>query len=94
MALLDEVKTALRITTTAYDEGEIIPLIEAAKVDLQMGDVDNVDYDNNPALRRAIVTYCRLHFGSPEDFDRLKKSYDEQKAQLSMSSEWGHTYEE
>lgn len=98
MALLDEVKTALRVTTTAYDESEILPLIEAAKIDLQIADVDSVDYADEESysaiVRRAIVTYCRLNFGSPTDFERLKKSYDEQKAQLSMSSEWGHIYAE
>ena len=33
-----------------------------------------------------------LNFGEPEDYDRMKKSYDEQKAQLSMATgytDWG-----
>ena len=34
----------------------------------------------------AIVTYCKLHFGEPDEYDRLKASYDEQKAQLSMAT--------
>jgi hypothetical protein len=33
-----------------------------------------------------------MRFGSPPDYDRLKASYDEQKAQLQMSTgytDWG-----
>ena len=35
---------------------------------------------------RAVVTYCRLNFGQPDDYDRLKASYDEQKAQMGMAT--------
>ena len=31
---------------------------------------------------RAILTYVRMHFGSPADYDRLAESYGIQKAQL------------
>jgi hypothetical protein len=34
----------------------------------------------------AVITYCKCNFGQPDDYDRLKKSYDEQKAQLSMAT--------
>ena len=37
-------------------------------------------------VSRAITTYCKLNFGEPDDYDRLKRSYDEQKAQLSMAT--------
>ena len=43
-------------------------------------------------VTRAIITYCKMSFGLPEDYDRLKKSYDEQKAQLSNATgytDWG-----
>jgi hypothetical protein len=35
---------------------------------------------------QAIRTYCRANFGNPSNYDRLKASYDEQKAQLGMRS--------
>jgi hypothetical protein len=41
----------------------------------------------------AIVTYCKLNFGEPDNYDKLKESYDEQKAQLSMAdgyTVWGN----
>lgn len=94
MALLDKVKVACRVTTTAYDD-EFADLISAAFADIGITDVreDLLTCENTePLIQRAVITYCRLNFGQPDDYDRLKKSYDEQKAQLLMSStytDWG-----
>ena len=38
---------------------------------------------------RAIITYVRQHFGSPDDHDRLKQAYDEMKAQLITCTGYG-----
>ena len=41
---------------------------------------------------QAVITYCKMNFGLPEDYDRLKRSYDEQKAQLGTATnytDWG-----
>lgn len=84
MTMLEKVKTALRITTTSYD-GELTDLIESAKLDLDIaGVVVPEPYDE--LVKTAIITYCKMSFGLPEDYDRLKRSYDEQKAQLSNAS--------
>ena len=83
-ATLTAVKMALRITTNAYDS-EISTLIDAALLVMGIAGVTNDD-DTDALVLRAIITYCRLNFGKPDDYDRLKASYDEQKAQLSMSS--------
>ena len=80
MAILDKVKMGLRIKTTAYDE-ELADLITAAQLDLGIAGVE-VPSTLDEIVTRAIVTYCKMSFGLPEDYDRLKKSYDEQKAQL------------
>lgn len=95
MALLDKVKVACRVTTTAYDE-ELHDLISAALADIGITDVrPELLTDGQcikPLIQRAVITYCRLNFGQPDDYDRLKKSYDEQKAQLLMNStytDWG-----
>ena len=77
---LDNVKMALRITTTAYDS-ELTYLIAAAELDLGIAGVE-VPVSLDELVERAIITYCKMHFGIPEDADRLKRSYDEQKAQL------------
>ena len=86
--MLEKVKLALRITTTAFDS-EITDLIEAAKLDLGIAGVvvpTTTDSDLDDLIRKAIITYCKLNFGEPDQYDRLKRSYDEQKAQLSMAT--------
>lgn len=82
--MLDQVKLALRISTTAYDT-ELTYLIEAAKLDLGIAGVV-LPEELDALVQRAIITYCKMSFGLPEDYDRLKKSYDEQKAQLSTAT--------
>lgn len=97
MAIIDKVKTALRVnfdTTSALGNSmteELNDLIDAAKLDLGIAGV--VVSENLDALvTKAIITYCKMSFGIPEDYDRLKRSYDEQKAQLSNATgytSWG-----
>lgn len=89
--MLNPVKLALRVTTAAFDK-EIESLIDAALRDLDVAGVSvssaSMDADN-PLILRAVTTYCKLYFGEPERvefWDRLKASYDEQKAQLSMAT--------
>lgn len=79
--LLDAVKLALRITTDAFDD-ELTSLIESAMLDLGVAGVVLPD-KMTAIVRTAIVTYCKMHFGEPDEYERLKASYDEQKAQLS-----------
>lgn len=89
--MLSRVKLAMRITTNAYDE-ELNSLIDAALLDLGIAGVTITDSDE--LIRRAVITYCRLHFGSPDDYANLKASYDEQKAQLQTATgytNWGDT---
>lgn len=86
--MLSRVKLALRVTTDAFDS-EITGLIEAACADLGVVGVDAESTTTDPLLTRAIITYCRVNFGSPDDYDRLKASYDEQKAQLITCTGYG-----
>lgn len=79
--MLSAAKMALRITTTAYD-AEILSLLQAALLDLGVAGVvipDSVD----ALVQQACITYVRANFGKPDDYDRLKRSHDEQKAQLA-----------
>jgi hypothetical protein len=82
--MLEQVKLALRISTTAYDS-ELTYLIDAAKLDLGIAGVV-LSEELDALVQRAVITYCKMSFGLPEDYDRLKKSYDEQKAQLSTAT--------
>lgn len=98
--MLAKVKLAKRIQTTVFD-AELLDLIAAAIKDIEHAGVtfehsevltDNAvtDYVIDDALvARAVVTYCVMNFGSPDDYDRLKASYDEQKGQLRESSGYG-----
>lgn len=81
---LDKVKTAMRIVTSDFDE-ELTDLISAGLADLGIAGVDGeLAVITNSLVRQAVITYCKMHFGEPDEYERLKASYDEQKAQLSM----------
>ena len=82
--MLNKVKIALRISTDAFDS-ELNDLIDAAKLDLGIAGV-KVPAILDAIVTQAIITYCKMRFGLPEDYDKLKKSYDEQKAQLSNAT--------
>lgn len=86
MTMLDKTKLALRITTTAYD-ADITGLIDAAKLDLGIAGVV-LPTTLDALVERAIITYCKCHFGgsADDDYTRLKASYDEQKAQLQTAT--------
>ena len=96
--MLAKVKLAKRIQTTVFDQ-ELLDLIAAAIADIQHAGVKFtysevgdpvIDYSvPDPLVSRAIVTYCVMNFGSPDDYDRLKTWYDEQKGQLRESSGYG-----
>lgn len=85
--ILAKVKLALRITTDDFNQ-ELVDLINACVLDLGIAGVSNVD-TTDALVIRAICTYCKYHFGDAngvEQSDRLKASYDEQKAQMSMAT--------
>lgn len=101
--MLDAVKLALGVTIDDYDS-EIRDLIDAALLDLGIAGVvipepvTTEDGDGGETtvwdklVLQAVKTYCRAHFRSPSDYDRLKASYDEQKAQLQIATgytDWG-----
>ena len=52
-------------------------------MDLTVAGVTNLEPEDD-LITQAILTYVLMNFGEPSNYDRLKKSYDEQKAQLSM----------
>ncbi len=83
---LTKIKTALRITTTSFDT-ELTDLADAALLDLGIAGVDGTSVaQTDPLVLRAMITFCKMSFGEPDEYDRLKKSYDEQKAQMSNAT--------
>lgn len=86
--MLNKVRMALRITTEAFDD-ELTDLINAGLSDLGITGADGEKVVlTDPLTIRAIITYCKMNFGDPDEYDRLKRSYDEQKAQMSMATGW------
>ncbi len=91
--MLDKVKMALLISSEDFDE-EILDLIGAAVLDLNIAGVDDStvvsDNPTDKLIVRAICSYCGYQFelvhGSLDRSDAFKRSYDEQKSQLGMSS--------
>lgn len=85
---LNRVKLALRLTEEEFD-GELADLMSAALADLGIAGVNGQNAVlTDPLVRLAVVTYCKMHFGEPDEYERLKASYDEQKAQLSMATNY------
>lgn len=87
--MLDRVKIALRITSNTFND-ELNGLIASAQLDLGIAGVV-LPAELDELCKTAVITYCKMNFGNPDDYDRLKKAYDEQKAQLSMATgytEW------
>jgi hypothetical protein len=82
--LITVTKLALRITTDVFDQ-QILLLIDAALVDLGIAGVV-VPEKISPIVTQAVITYVRMNFGAPEEYDLLKRSYDEQKAQLATAT--------
>lgn len=92
--MLNKVKLALLISSNDFDQ-ELTDLIGAAFIDLNIGGVDpdvTVSTTTDPAIIRAVVTYCGYQFelmhGTLDRSNAFKKSYDEQKAQMSMATNY------
>jgi len=89
MAILDDVKVALRIaaSNTAFD-GEVDDLIDAAKNDLELAGITKVN-DTDALIKRAINTYCKAHYGYDNpDAERFLQAYLMLKMHLSLSVDY------
>jgi hypothetical protein len=86
MALIDDVKLFCKVTTNTFDR-QLNMLINSAKTDLGIAGVV-LPSELDDICNMAICTYCQMQFGNPDNYEQLKASYDEQKAQLSMSTDY------
>lgn len=84
MDLLETAKMANRMTTNAFDL-EVIRILDAGLMDLGVAGVQ-IPEQYDALVTQAVITYFLMNFGQPDQYDRLKRSYDEQKAQLSMAT--------
>lgn len=84
---LKEVKKALRVTNNFFDD-EVTGLIESAKLDLLIAGV-NVISEDDALIKRAIITYCKAHFGyDNKEAERFNDSYVMLKQHLSLSGDY------
>lgn len=98
MALIDDIKTSLQISTTTFDT-ELSGLLAGGVTDLNIAGVEGdtvTTASTDSIVQRALISYVAYQFemlhGSIDRSNALKASYDEQKAQLSMHTNytvWG-----
>ena len=88
--LIAATEKALRIVTTSFED-EIGSLLDAALLDMGVAGV-TVPTEIDALVQQAAITYVKMNFGQPDEYERLKRSYDEQKAQLASCTgytNWG-----
>ena len=86
MALIDDIKQILRITSSAYNT-EITDLIATTKADLDLvGLLKIVETDS--LIKRAITLYCKANFGYNKDSEKYQISYESLRNHLSLSVDY------
>lgn len=88
--MLEEVKTALRVSHTVLD-GEINDLIDAARHDLMLSGISilKVADDTDPLIKRAVITYAKAHFITDDTAaERFLTSYNMLKNHLSLAGDY------
>ena len=70
-----------------FDEGQFMTTKDIAK-ELSCTNIKVMSYKSelDDLVSQAAITYFLMNFGQPDNYDRLKASYDEQKAQLSTKT--------
>lgn len=86
---LSKVKTNLRISSDVFDEAEIQPLIDAALAELLRRGVINQPAED-PLIFRAVVFYCKAHFGFDKDGSRYEAAFDKLADALALSGEYNN----
>lgn len=84
MAILEDVKLALRLSNDVYDS-EITSIIAAAKIDLEEGGAANTD-DTDDLVKRAIILYSKANFGmNNPDMEKFDKMYTKLKITMALT---------
>jgi uncharacterized phage protein (predicted DNA packaging) len=90
MAMLDDVKIALRVSHTALNS-EITDLIAAARQDLILSGVlpAKANSDTDALIKRVVITYVKAHFGYDNpDHERLLNAYHQLKLHLTLAGDY------
>lgn len=86
MALIDNVKTALRLNSQAFDDNELSPLINAAEADMKR--VGIIYNEQNPLCEQAVIFYCKANFGFADDQEKWAAAYAALRDALTLCSEY------
>ncbi len=87
MALTDDVKVALRVSSNAYD-AEVAALVAAALADMRRVGVPDeaLSRSPDPLARMAVLLFCKARFGYDNDeAPRFEESYRQTVADLANS---------
>lgn len=70
-------------TTSTFDE-LIMSKAQAAMSDMASIGIPDL---SDPLYREAVVTYCVMNLGviNPQEYDRLKRAYDEMRSQMQTA---------
>jgi len=83
--MLDKVRLALRLKGQVFDS-EIEGLVAAALADLRIAGIHA--YERDPLIERAVILYCKGHFGYIEGGERYIKAYELLRSSLSLSGDY------
>lgn len=84
--MLNLIKLALRIVSPLFD-AEILALINACKADLLVAGVGLID-ESDALIQRAVVLYCKAHFGYNEESEKFDRAYEFLKKALCLSGDY------
>jgi uncharacterized phage protein (predicted DNA packaging) len=90
MAMLDDVKDALRVSASDKDT-EISDLIAAAQADLTLAGVllTKAEDDTDALIKRAIVLYAKANYGwDNQEAERFQECYEHLKGSLTLASDY------
>lgn len=84
--MLDKVKLALGLTTTAYDD-DIADNILAARAELIRSGVspEKANSDTDALIIKAIKTFCQKEYSDGPEAERFEKSFNYQLDNLRKS---------
>lgn len=82
--LLEKVTYAMRIDEDEHSD-ELEDLIAAAKREIiEAGASQNKVVDDDDLIRRAIIIYCKAHFGYDDNKERFAESFEKMLIKISM----------
>lgn len=86
-SLLEELKVRIRITSSTFDDMEILPLANACITDLSLGGVKRIDI-TDPLIKQAIVLYVKANFGVSDESGKFQRAYEGLKNSLALCGDY------